>query len=55
MCMYVCIIVLADADMKPEDVHFIEIVGGAVRIPAVQDAIKKYFSREELQRGLDGA
>ena len=28
--------VLADAEMKAEDVHAIEIVGGAVRMPAVQ-------------------
>jgi molecular chaperone DnaK len=34
---------LKDADLKPEDIDRILLVGGSTRIPAVQEAIKKFF------------
>jgi hypoxia up-regulated 1 len=46
--------VLREAELKPEDIHAVEIVGGGVRIPAVQEALKAFFGKGELQKGLDG-
>lgn len=34
---------LKDADLKPDDIDRILLVGGSTRIPAVQEAIKKFF------------
>jgi molecular chaperone DnaK len=37
---------LADAGLKPEDIDKILLVGGSTRIPAVQEAIRKFFNKE---------
>lgn len=40
---------LKDAGMKPSDIHKILLVGGSTRIPAVQDAIKKFLGKEPFK------
>ncbi len=37
---------LNDAGMKPSDVDEIVLVGGMTRMPAVQEAVKKFFGKE---------
>jgi molecular chaperone DnaK len=37
---------MADAGLEPKDIDKILLVGGSTRIPAVQEAIKKYFQKE---------
>lgn len=37
---------LADAGLKPQDIDKVILVGGSTRIPAVQEAIKKYLGKE---------
>ncbi|MBO8171426.1 MAG: molecular chaperone DnaK [Bacillaceae bacterium] len=37
---------LEDAGMKPEDIDKVILVGGSTRIPAVQEAIKKFIGKE---------
>ncbi|WP_119068122.1 molecular chaperone DnaK [Aggregatilinea lenta] len=37
---------LDDANLKPADVNEVLLVGGMTRMPAVQDAVKKFFGRE---------
>jgi molecular chaperone DnaK len=44
---------LKDCDLKPEDVDRILLVGGSTRIPAVQDAIKKYFGGKSPDRSVN--
>jgi molecular chaperone DnaK len=40
---------MEDAHLKPDQVNHIILVGGSTRIPAVQDAIKRYFVREPVK------
>ncbi|XP_075889001.1 heat shock 70 kDa protein 4-like [Nelusetta ayraudi] len=37
---------LENAKLKKEDIHAVEIVGGASRIPAVKERISKFFGKE---------
>ena len=37
---------LADAGLEPKDIGKVLLVGGSTRIPAVQEAIKKYLGKE---------
>jgi molecular chaperone DnaK len=37
---------MSDAGLSPKEIDKIILVGGSTRIPAVQDAIKKYFGKE---------
>ncbi|MBE0466142.1 MAG: molecular chaperone DnaK [Candidatus Desulforudis sp.] len=37
---------LADAGMEPKDIHKVLLVGGATRMPSVQEAVKKYLGKE---------
>jgi len=37
---------LTDARLKPVDIAEVVLVGGQTRMPAVQDAVRKFFSRE---------
>lgn len=37
---------MSDAGFTPDDIHKVILVGGSTRIPAVQDAIKKYLGKE---------
>ncbi|KAK5086695.1 adenyl-nucleotide exchange factor sse1 [Lithohypha guttulata] len=36
---------LAEAKLKPEDLDAIEMVGGCTRVPAIKDAIAKFYGR----------
>ena len=37
---------LADAGLEPKDIDKVLLVGGSTRVPAVQEAIKKYIGKE---------
>ena len=37
---------LADAGLRPNDIDEIILVGGQTRMPAVQEAVRKYFNKE---------
>ena len=37
---------MADSDLKPSDIDKVILVGGSTRIPAVQDAIRKFLGKE---------
>jgi molecular chaperone DnaK len=37
---------LRDADLKPADINEVVLVGGMTRMPAVQDAVRRVFSKE---------
>ena len=41
--------VLADAGLKPEQVDKVLLVGGSTRIPAVQEAVKKFMGKEPFK------
>jgi molecular chaperone DnaK len=45
-CRKPCLAALADAGLKPADVHEVILVGGSTRIPAVQALVKEIFQRE---------
>ena len=36
---------LADSGLKPEDIEFVEMVGGSTRIPALKQTIEKVFGK----------
>ena len=36
---------LADAKLKPEDIDYIELVGGCTRVPALKSAIQNFFGK----------
>ncbi|MBR4223514.1 MAG: molecular chaperone DnaK, partial [Oscillospiraceae bacterium] len=40
---------LSDADMTPNDINKVLMVGGSSRIPAVQEAIKKFMGKEPFK------
>lgn len=40
---------LADAGLKPEDIEKILLVGGATRMPAVQNMVKRLFNKEPFK------
>jgi molecular chaperone DnaK len=44
---------LKDCDLKPEDIDRILLVGGSTRIPAVQDAISKFFGGRSPDRSVN--
>lgn len=37
---------LADSGLEPKDIHKVLMVGGSIRIPAVQEAIRKFLGKE---------
>ena len=37
---------LADADLKPSDINEVVMVGGMTRMPAVQEAVRRFFNKE---------
>jgi len=41
-----CRIAMKDADLKPEDIDEVLLVGGSTRIPAVQQLVKDFFKKE---------
>jgi heat shock protein 4 len=36
---------LAEAKLKPEDIDSVEMVGGCTRVPAIKDAVSKFFGK----------
>lgn len=40
---------MADADLKPGDIHKVLLVGGSSRIPAVQTAVQRFFGQEPFK------
>ncbi len=44
---------LKDAELKPSDIEKIILVGGSTRIPAVQEAIKKFFGGRAPDRSVN--
>jgi molecular chaperone DnaK len=44
---------LKDADLKPSDIDEVILVGGMTRMPAVQEAVKKYFDGKEPHKGVN--
>lgn len=47
-----CSSALKDAALKPVDIEAVIMVGGSTRVPAVKDAVKKFFGRD-LNDSLD--
>uniref|UniRef100_A0A0B7AAS1 Uncharacterized protein n=1 Tax=Arion vulgaris TaxID=1028688 RepID=A0A0B7AAS1_9EUPU len=45
--------VLADADLKKEEINEIVLVGGSTRIPKVQQLVKEFFNGKEPSRGIN--
>jgi molecular chaperone DnaK len=43
---------LADAGMRPNDIDEVVLVGGQTRMPAVQEAVRRFFNRD-LHRGVN--
>ncbi|MBF2009643.1 MAG: molecular chaperone DnaK [Chlorogloeopsis fritschii C42_A2020_084] len=44
---------LKDADLKPQDIDRIILVGGSTRIPAVQNALSKFFNGKTPDRSIN--
>lgn len=44
---------LSDANMKPEQIHQVLLVGGSTRIPAVQDLVKKELNKDALNKSIN--
>jgi molecular chaperone DnaK len=44
---------LRDSDLKPDEIDRILLVGGSTRIPAVQEAIKKFFGGKSPDRSVN--
>ena len=44
---------IKDAELKPNDIEKIILVGGSTRIPAVQEAIKKFFGGRSPDRSVN--
>ena len=36
---------LAEAKLKPDDIDFVEMVGGCTRVPAIKEAVNKFFGK----------
>ncbi|PYI08707.1 heat shock protein Hsp88 [Aspergillus sclerotiicarbonarius CBS 121057] len=36
---------LAEAKLKPEDIDFVEMVGGCTRVPSIKEAVSKFFGK----------
>lgn len=44
---------LKDAELTPNDIERIILVGGSTRIPAIQEKIKEFFSTKPLDRSIN--
>jgi molecular chaperone DnaK len=44
---------LEDAGMKPEEIHEVVLVGGSTRIPKVQELVKDFFKKKELNKEVN--
>ncbi|MDH4136563.1 MAG: molecular chaperone DnaK [Anaerolineae bacterium] len=47
-----CKLALEDAKLKPSDIDEVILVGGQIRMPAVQEAVRSFFGRE-LHKGVN--
>eukprot|EP01061_Rhynchopus_euleeides_P039178 TRINITY_DN6722_c1_g4_i1.p1 TRINITY_DN6722_c1_g4~~TRINITY_DN6722_c1_g4_i1.p1 ORF type:complete len:794 (+),score=437.93 TRINITY_DN6722_c1_g4_i1:263-2644(+) len=45
---------LEDADLKPDDLHAVEVVGGGIRIPALQNSLSEALGGRTLDKTLNG-
>ncbi|CAJ1027127.1 Hsp70 protein/MreB/Mbl protein, putative [Leishmania lindenbergi] len=45
--------VLEDADMKPQGVNDVVLVGGSTRIPKIQQIVSQFFGGKELNRSIN--
>ncbi|CAJ1009437.1 putative Hsp70 protein/MreB/Mbl protein [Leishmania naiffi] len=45
--------VLEDADMKPQEVNDVVLVGGSTRIPKIQQIVSQFFGGKELNRSIN--
>jgi len=45
--------VLAANHLSAADIDFVEVIGGGVRMPCVQNLIKEYFNRNDLDRHVN--
>jgi len=48
-----CIKALKDANLKPEQIDEVILVGGMTRMPAVQEMVKKIFNGKEPHKGVN--
>jgi molecular chaperone DnaK len=44
---------LEDAGLKPENIDEVVLVGGSTRIPKIQDLVKDFFKKKELNREVN--
>ena len=44
---------LKDSNLKPSDIDRVILVGGSTRIPAIQNAVSKFFSGKTLERSVN--
>ena len=44
---------LKDAELEPEEIDNVLLVGGSTRIPAVQKAIRKFFANKEPEKSIN--
>jgi molecular chaperone DnaK len=44
---------LKDADLKPQDIQRVILVGGSTRIPAVQQMIQRLFNSSQIDRSIN--
>ncbi len=44
---------LRDAGLKPEQIDEVVLVGGSTRIPKIQELVKKFFRKEELNKEVN--
>lgn len=44
---------LKDADLQPSEIDRIVLVGGSTRIPAVQEAVQKFFDGKTIERSVN--
>lgn len=45
---------LESANLTPQDIDFVEVIGGGSRVPSIHAAIAKYMGREDVDRHLNG-
>lgn len=45
---------LTSAGLTPQDIDFVEVIGGGSRVPSIHSAIAKYLGREDVDRHLNG-
>jgi molecular chaperone DnaK len=44
---------LSDANLKPEDINEVVMVGGMTRMPAVQESVRRFFNNKEPHKGVN--